>query len=172
MRILATFDAKDYQGTAGVCERYSVRGIIMRDGKLAVQHGRDGEYKLPGGGMEPGEDYMQALAREVREETGLHIIEDAVVELGEIVELRRDMFDRSLKYICHSLFYFCRIGEQRDALRLTPSEIARGYELKWATPQEVCDGNMRTEQKPWIIRDTSFVKMLIDGSVKLPEEQS
>lgn len=169
MRILATFDAKDYQDTVGVYEKYSVRGIIMRDGKLAMQCSRDGEYKIPGGGMEAGEDYIQALIREVREETGLHIIEGEIAELGEIVEMRRDIFDATKKYICHSLFYYCKVGERQDELKLTPSEAAKGYELKWADPREIYRRNILIEKDPWIVRDTAFVKMLMDKKVVLPD---
>lgn len=170
MRILATFDSKDYQDTVGVYEKYAVRGIVMRDGKLAMQCSRNGEYKIPGGGMEAGESRIQALVREVREETGLYVIEDAIVEIGEIVEMRRDIFDPAKKYICHSFFYYCEVEKERqDALKLTASEVAKGYELKWATPQEIYQRNILIEKDPWIIRDTAFVKMLMDQSVILPE---
>ena len=54
-------------------------------------------------------------------------------------------------------------------MKLTPSEVAKGYELKWATPQEVYQRNVLIEKDPWIIRDTAFVKMLMDGRVVLPE---
>lgn len=168
MKILATFDAKDYQGTVGVYEKYSVRGIVERDGKLAMQCSRDGEYKIPGGGLEKGEDFLRALVREVHEETGLHVIKEAVVELGEIVEIRRDIFDDRKKYICHSLFYYCEVGEEQDELQLTPSEIAKGYELKWVRPEEMYQRNILIEKDPWIVRDTAFVKMLMDGRVVLP----
>ncbi len=146
MKILATFDAMDYQDTTEVFEKYSVRGIIMRDGKLAMQCSRDGEYKIPGGGIEPGEAYLQALVREVREETGLHVIVSAVREIGEIVEIRRDLF---------------------DALQLTESEIAKGYELRWATPEEIYQRNILIEKDPWIVRDTAFVKMLMDRKIAI-----
>ena len=71
MKILATFDARDYEGTTGIYEKYSIRAIIVRDGRLAMQCSREGEYKIPGGGQEPGENYEQTLIREVKEETGL-----------------------------------------------------------------------------------------------------
>lgn len=170
MRILATFDAKDYQNTVRVYEKYSVRGIIMREGKLAMQCSRDGEYKIPGGGLEEGESQIQALVREVREETGLYVIEDEIQELGEIIELRRDIFEPTQKYVCHSLFYYCKTElERQDDLRLTASEIKKGYQLEWATPQEVYQRNILIEKDPWIIRDTEFVKMLIDGKVLLSD---
>ena len=37
MKILATFDARDYEGTTGIYEKYSIRAIIVRDGRLAMQ---------------------------------------------------------------------------------------------------------------------------------------
>ena len=64
----------------------------MRDGKIAMQCSKEGEYKIPGGGMEKGETYVQALAREVKEETGLFILQEKAVELGEILEVRQDIF--------------------------------------------------------------------------------
>lgn len=170
MKLLAVFDAKDYQDTVKVNEKYSVRGIIFREGRLAMQCSRDGEYKLPGGGMEPGETRVQTLMREIREETGLLVVEDSIREIGEIQEIRRDIFDPDCKYICHSLFYYCRVEEERAQLRLTPSEEAKGYYLKWASPEEICRTNCILAKDPWIMRDTAFVKMLMDGSVSLPEK--
>lgn len=169
MKILATFDAKDYQNTVEVCEKCSVRAIILQDGKLAMQFGRDGAYKIPGGGPEDGEDDRLALVREVLEETGLHVVEQSVTGLGEIVEIRRDLFDNTKKYVCHSRFYFCRVGEGQEELKLTSSEEAKGYELRWATPEEICRENGRPGREPWILRDTAFVKMIMDGSVVLPD---
>ena len=168
MEVLAVFDAKDYQDTVEVYEKYSVRGIINRNGKIAMQCSKDGEYKIPGGGLEAGEDFTQALVREILEETGLHVIESKIVELGEIKEVRKDLFNPQKKYICHSMFYYCEVEDKQEALKLTPGEIAKGYELKWAAPQEIYQRNILIEKDPWIIRDTAFVKMLIDKKVLLP----
>ena len=168
MEVLAVFDAKDYQDTVDVYEKYSVRGIINRNGKIAMQCSKDGEYKIPGGGLEAGEDFTQALVREILEETGLHVIESKIVELGEIKEVRKDLFNPQKKYICHSMFYYCEVEDKQEELKLTPSELAKGYELKWAAPQEIYQRNILIEKDPWIIRDTAFVKMLIDKKVLLP----
>ena len=168
MKILAVFDEKNYQNTVETYEKYSVRGIIMRDGKLAMQCSKEGEYKIPGGGLEDGEDYEQALIREVLEETGLHVKKESIRELGEIQEIRKDIFEEKKKYICHSLFYYCEVDGKQEPLHLTASEIAKGYEMKWASPEEVYQRNILIEKDPWIIRDTAFVKMLVDRKVVLP----
>ncbi|MFK7944610.1 MAG: NUDIX domain-containing protein [Paracoccaceae bacterium] len=48
--------------------------IVGRDGELLLVEER-GELQLPGGGIDPGESPLQALHREVREETGWRIAE-------------------------------------------------------------------------------------------------
>lgn len=169
MEVLAVFDEKNYDDTTKVFEKYNVRGVIFRDGKIAMQCSTDGEYKMPGGGMEKGENFLETLEREIGEETGLTVLKDSVCELGEIIEMRRDIFDPSCKYICHSYFYYCKVGEKQEELHLTPSEVAKGYYLKWEQPETVYNTNIRIEKDPWIIRDTAFVKMILDGKVKLPE---
>jgi len=54
-----------------------VAGIIFRDqGVVLIRRGQEparGEWSLPGGAVEVGENLEEALRREVREETGLEI---------------------------------------------------------------------------------------------------
>ena len=171
MNIVAVFDSKNYEDTVSVYEKYTVRGIIRRNGKFAMQCSKEGEYKIPGGGVEQGESYTQALIREALEETGLSVIPEQITELGGIDEMRRDIFDPKKKYICHSLFYACEVEDGQAPLHLTKSEIAKGFELKWATLEEICERNSRIEKDPWIIRDTTFLKLILDGTIVLPESK-
>lgn len=56
--------------------RIRVAALIRREGSiLLVRHRKEGRdyWLLPGGGVEYGESLAEALAREVREETGLEI---------------------------------------------------------------------------------------------------
>ena len=46
-------------------------GLLMRDGRvLLTRQIASDDRQLPGGGIDPGEGQLQALRREVREETG------------------------------------------------------------------------------------------------------
>ena len=66
MRTLYTFDKHNYSDDMEVFERFAVRAVIIRDGKLAMQQAGEGYYKILGGGIDAGETNEVALAREVR----------------------------------------------------------------------------------------------------------
>ena len=46
---------------------------------------------------------------------------------------------------------------------LTASEIREGFGLEWATPEEIISRNSEVTDKPWVSRDTSFIKLLVEG---------
>ncbi len=60
-------------------QRYVVRpgayAILLKAGKILLTHQAEphNEFQLPGGGVDPGEQIIPALHREVMEETGWHI---------------------------------------------------------------------------------------------------
>ncbi len=166
MKLLACYDSHNYSDTTKLLEKTNIRGIVMIDGKLAMQRDKDGVYKISGGGMEPGETYIETLARELREEVGLVLIEDSLKELGEITEIRRDIFEEDTKYISHSLFFACKVTEERLPITPTASEIKKGYQPVWVTPEEIYETNTKLGKDPWIARDTAFIKMLMDGNFK------
>lgn len=64
----------------------SVSAVVLGDGGRVVLLHRRGDvplWSLPGGGVEPGEDWEAAAIREVREETGYEVALDRLV--GEYV---------------------------------------------------------------------------------------
>ena len=166
MKRLLTIDLKDYTDDMPVFEKHTVRAVIIRDGKLSMQLSGIGEYKIPGGGVEGNESHIATLEREVREETGLIIIPESVEEIGEILELRQDVFKKGTKYICHSYFYFCDVRDETAETHMTESEIEKGFRPVWEFPDVICRVNDEIQTQVWQTRDTEFVRMLIDGRVK------
>ena len=63
MEILYTFDKHNYTDDMPVFERFAVRGIIIRDGRIAMQQAGEGYYKILGGGIDAGETNEEALIR-------------------------------------------------------------------------------------------------------------
>lgn len=161
MRILKTIDRKDYTDQMPVFEKFSVRGVILREGRLAVQQSAAGDYKILGGGVEKGETLQEALLREVQEESGLVVIPESIREIGEIVERRRDLFEPDVIYVCHSCFFLCDARQEMTQTHMTESEAEKGFHLVWATPEEIIAGNEPfCDSQPWSYRDREFVRML------------
>ena len=82
MKKLLVIDYKDYTEDMPVFEKHTVRAVILRDGMLAMQKSRYGEFKMLGGVVEDGESHLETLMREVEEEAGLLVRPDSVKEIG------------------------------------------------------------------------------------------
>lgn len=106
--------------------RLAARVVLFNDrGQVAVMNfSKLDSYKLPGGGIDEGEDTIAALHREIEEETGYHI--DGIRELGVVEEDR---------YFCnmHQTSY-CFIAKVTSFVgtKLTEKESLAGMNLQWA----------------------------------------
>lgn len=165
MHTILVLDEKNYTEDMPVFERFGVRAIIRRNGLLAMQQSASGEYKIPGGGMEDTETIAQALEREVREETGLMVIPESMKELGEIVELRRDIFDEKKKFVAHSFHYLCDVEDEMTEPQMTESEKKKGFHLAWADIDTVIATNEAIMTEKWQFRDVQFLKWLKEQEV-------
>lgn len=169
MRVLKVFDANNYSGLTEVIEKNVVRAIILKDGKMAMQCSGNGEYKIPGGGVEPEEDYLVALEREVSEETGLLILPESCMELGMTLEKRRDIFDKTKIFVRKTFFYQCEVRTETVPLHMTQSEIEKGFHPVWETPGKIYETNKSLPRESWDERDTEFVRMLLNHEVFVEE---
>ena len=104
--------------------RTACRGIVVRgDDILLSYETKTGQYMIPGGGLEHGEDEADCCRREVAEETG------AVVEPGECA-LEIDEYYEDWKYV--SLYFICApVGTCRRSL--TDREAEVGMEPRWVS---------------------------------------
>ncbi len=168
MKRVLTLDEHNYTESMPVYERFNVRAVIYDEGLLAMEHSRAGDYKFPGGGVDPGECLESALCREVREEMGMLVLPDSIRPLGEILEKRLDLFDKNKVYLCHTYFFACAVSEERIELELTDSERSAGYSPEWARPDWILKENQSFLSKKWIARDTKFLELWMNGAFSEP----
>ena len=167
MKLLKILDSGNYTEDMPLIYKQTVRAVILRNGKMVMQRSRSGEYKIPGGRHEKGEDIPTALYREVLEEAGMRIDRTSIKEIGEIVELRCDIFETEKKFERHTYYYLCEVTEEGLPLTLTKSEQEQGFTCVWGTPTMIYKYNKTVCTSPNTVRDTIFIKMLTEKEICL-----
>lgn len=121
MELLFEIDKKDYDPNGEVFSRPSARGIIMKDGKIAVIYSRKNKfYKIPGGGVEPGEDNLSALIREVKEEVGLTVRPETIKEFGYVHRIQRGKHEPV--FIQDNFYYLCDVENSQELPQYSNAE--------------------------------------------------
>ena len=141
--------------------------MATRGSRLLLLASLNGDVKFPGGGVEPGEDLVTALARELGEECGARL-----VEAGEPVlvihEHRRDRFDRSGVFAMTSYYLPVVLVEHVLPARLSPSEADLGLSPVWLTREEAQSANEQAllagADAPWTTRESLALRLLPTGA--------
>jgi 8-oxo-dGTP diphosphatase len=109
-------------------DRIGARAVLINnEGQIALMHVTNrGYYKLPGGGMEKGEEIEETLRRELKEEVGVDSVE-ILSEIGQIDEYREAMKKRSV----HQCF-LVKLNGHIGLSEQTDKEIEHGYKTVWA----------------------------------------
>ena len=142
MRLLFEIDAKDYDPAGRRFYRPSVRGIIIRENRVAMIHSLAFDYyKFPGGGMEPGEDQLETLIREVREETGLAVDPASVREYGWVHRIHRSHRPTEEIFVQENYDYLCDAPGEPGETALTPKEAEERFVLEFVDPQAAIRAN-------------------------------
>ena len=133
MKIILEFTDQDLdpgalpRNRAKYKQRQAARAVMTDgEGRIALMHVvKYGYYKLPGGGIDPGEGVEQALGRELLEETGCEA--EVTGEIGKTIEYRDQGDFRQVSYA----FTAKMVGAQR-APEFTPKELDEEFEMVWA----------------------------------------
>ena len=142
MRLLFTMDSQDYDDTMPRFVRPSVRGIISRDGKIAMVHSLKYDYyKFPGGGMEPGETQQDTLIRETREETGLQVLAPSVRPYGRVYRAQNS--GRGDVLIQENYYYLCEASDGEAPQNLDDYEREEAFTLEFVFPQQAIAVNRK-----------------------------
>lgn len=146
MKRILTMDEKNYSSDLEEIYRVAVRGIIFIDGKLLMIENNFGEAKLPGGGIDSGEDDCTALLREVKEETGYDVIRDSIVPFGEIEEKRLSVHEPMIWHQISRL-YFCEVYPEKGQCSYTENEKKHGFKQVLYTLEEALEKNKTMLEK-------------------------
>lgn len=100
MRLLFEMDSKDYEQCTRVFTRNSARSIIINNHKIAMIHSvKYDYYKFPGGGIKDGENPVDAMIRETREESGLIVNPETIKEYGYVHRIHKSDTDDTEVFI-------------------------------------------------------------------------
>ena len=166
MRLLFVMDKKDYGACTHSFSRPSARSIIIQNGKIAMIHSLKYDYyKFPGGGIEKGEDPVEAMIRETREESGLTVKPETVREYGYVHRIQRSDKDETECFIQDNYYYLCEAEDRAAGQHLDEYEARETYTLEFVDPMAAIIKNRSVGQTPYnsmmFEREARVLEMLI-----------
>jgi len=124
--------------------RLATRSIALKGNKILLMYTqRYEDYSLPGGGLDAGEDKIEGMVRELKEETGAQDIKN--IKPFGIYEEYRPWYkpDFDIQHMI-SYCYTCEINETLGSSKLESYEIKNGMVAKWVDIYEAIKHNKKT----------------------------
>ena len=150
MRLLFEMNKKDYDQCTHTFTRNSARSIIIRDGKVAMIHSLKYDYyKFPGGGIENGENPVEAMIRETREEAGLVVVPESVKEYGCVHRIQRSDKDATECFVQDNYYYLCKAMDKLTSQQLDDYEAQEIYILEYVEPLVAISKNRNVKGSPY-----------------------
>ena len=145
--------------------RLATRSIAVHGQSILLLYTeRYDDYSLPGGGLEPNEDKVEGMIRELKEETGAKSITN-IKPFGAYEEYRpwyKTDFD--IQHMI-SYCYTCDIDKELGTTKLEAYETNNGMKASWINIHDAIqynEGTMATSDKKGmsIIRETFLLKRI------------
>jgi 8-oxo-dGTP pyrophosphatase MutT (NUDIX family) len=170
MRLLFEIDTKDYDIHGERFVRPSVRSIIIKDSKVAMVYSKKYDYyKFPGGGIENGENEIDALKRETFEEAGLMIVPHSIREYGYVHRIQKGAVEAI--FIQDNYYYLCDVESTVLSQNLDDYEADEEFTLVNIDPKTAINTNREQPHGPkdqiMLEREALVLEMLIkEGLLK------
>jgi len=150
MRILFEMDQKDYGGCTHTFTRNSARSIIIKGGRIAMVHSLKYDYyKFPGGGIRDGEDPVEAMIRETREEAGLIVIPETIREYGYVHRIQKSDQDDTECFIQDNFYYLCEAENEPTSQELDEYEAEESFRLVYTDAAAAIVKNRNVKETPY-----------------------
>lgn len=166
MKLLKIFGTSD--PNLKTVRRESVRGILMDpDGTLhMVTSSLYQDCCFPGGGIEEGEDCVDALIREVMEETGYAVDPASIQPFGRVDQFLHNGFFGANEMHLINYFYLCRGTRVADPTP-TENEKNEGVAPVSVTLEEALAMNraLADTDYHWVPRETIVLELLQSGEI-------
>ncbi len=120
--------------------KVDVRGVVFRgDALLLTRERSSGRWAIPGGFADAGESAGEAVAREVREESGYEVRATRLLALYDHAKHRH----RPLPFACYKAYFACVITGGGPAIGAETDGV--GFFRRDALP-DLCPGRVTPEQ--------------------------
>lgn len=166
MRLITEIKHYPQENYGKIVRREAVRGILMLENRLwMVFSSRQGDYKFPGGGIQPGEGHPAALEREIHEETGMSGIK-IIKPFGQTIEYDLAIEPDYDTFKMVSTYYWCKPGAITTAQQLDPYEAELGFTPVWIELEQAIQANRGILQGPrasvsrWVRRELFVLETL------------
>ncbi|MDO9624087.1 MAG: NUDIX domain-containing protein [Pseudomonas sp.] len=128
-------------------KRQAARGIVLREAQILLLFTeRYNDFSFPGGGVDPGEDIVTGLRRELEEETGAREIK-VLRNYGFIEEYRPYWKPEYDLMHMTSHFFVCDIATHLQPVRMESHELANGMRPLWVNLHEAIAHNQAVMQR-------------------------
>lgn len=143
--------------------REAVRAVVIKNNKILMVNSKNKDYKFPGGGVKKNEDKIEALKREVEEETG-YICSNVKDIIGIVTEKSKDRYYHNKLFKMISYYYIVEISDIQKEQKLDDYEKKLEFRPVWININDAINNNeLIIEEKPenmanWIYRETYVLK--------------